>query len=118
MASITWSPDMNEQSPAEIVFFTALEKATPADRAAYLDEACAGDGALRRRVEALLAAHPQVGQFLERPVVEAEGVAVLGEVANAAAVDGPVCQPHAHRRPVAPDGHEAEAPVSAGHLRV
>src|SRR5438093_6852882 len=85
MASITWSPDMNEQSPAEIVFFTALEKATPADRAAYLDEACAGNEALRRRVEALLAAHPQVGQFLERPVVEAEGVAALGGVDNAAA---------------------------------
>jgi serine/threonine protein kinase len=32
---------------------------------------------LRRRVEALLAAHQQVGQFLERPVVEADAVAAL-----------------------------------------
>src|SRR5262245_50951951 len=70
------SPDMSEPSRAEVVFFAALEKGTPAERAAHLDEACAGDEALRRRVEALLAAHPQVGQFLERPVLEvASGVA-------------------------------------------
>src|SRR5262245_51446181 len=68
---------MNDQSPAEVVFFAALEKATPAERDAYLDEACAGNEALRRRVEALLAAHPQVGGFLERPVVEAAHVAAL-----------------------------------------
>src|SRR5262245_14387052 len=79
------SPDMNDQSPAEVVFFAALEKATPAERAAYLDEACAGNEALRRRVEALLAAHPQVGRFLERPVAEAEGMAALGGGENAAA---------------------------------
>src|SRR5262245_1852483 len=75
---------MSEPSPAEVIFFAALEKATAAERAAYLDEACAGKEALRRRVEALLAAHPQVGQFLERPVVEAEGLAALGGVGNPA----------------------------------
>src|SRR5437667_10451185 len=84
MASNTRSPDMTNRSPAEVIFFAALEKAAPAERAAYLEEACAGNEALRRRVEALLAAHPQVGQFLERPVVEAEGVAALGGVENAA----------------------------------
>ncbi len=40
----------------EAVFAAALEKAT-AERQAYLDEVCAGDGALRQRVEALLKAH-------------------------------------------------------------
>jgi WD40 repeat protein len=69
---------MSEESPAEVIFFAALEEATPAKRVAYLDEACAGNEPLRRRVEALLAAHLQVGQFLERPVVEAESVAALG----------------------------------------
>ena len=64
---------MNHQSQAEVVFFAALEKTTPAERAAYLDEACAGDASLRHRVEALLAAHPQVGYFLERPVMESVG---------------------------------------------
>src|SRR5262245_13474821 len=69
---------MNDRSPAEEVFFAALERPSPAARAAYLDEACAGDEALRRRVEALLAAHPQVGHFLERPIAAAEGVAAAG----------------------------------------
>jgi serine/threonine protein kinase len=56
---------MTEMSPAEEVFFAALEKATPAERAAYLDEACADNPALRVRVEKLLSAHPRVGGFLE-----------------------------------------------------
>jgi serine/threonine protein kinase len=76
---------MNERSPAEDIFFAALEKASPAERAAYLDGACAGNDALRRRVEALLAAHPQVGRFLERPVAEAEGLTEICGAANAPA---------------------------------
>jgi Leucine-rich repeat (LRR) protein len=78
------SPDVNDPSSAEVVFFAALEKGGPAERAAYLDEACAGNEALRRRVEALLAAHEQVGGFLERPLVEAEGVAALAGGESAA----------------------------------
>jgi hypothetical protein len=76
---------MSEESPAEVIFFAALEQATPAERVAYLDEVCAGNEPMRRRVEALLAAHPQVGRFLERPVVESEGVAALGGSDSAAA---------------------------------
>jgi hypothetical protein len=63
---------MNDRSGTEILFFAALEKAGPAERAAYLDDACAGNESLRRRVETLLEAHTQVGQFLERPIAEAE----------------------------------------------
>src|SRR5262249_45504612 len=74
---------MNERSPAEDIFFAALEKAAPAERAAYLEEACAGNDALRRRVEALLAAHPQVGRFVERRVVEAEALTELGGAEDA-----------------------------------
>lgn len=69
---------MSDQSPAEVVFFAALEKSTPAERTAYLNETCVGNDALRRRVEAMLTAHMQIGQFLERPVVEATSVAALG----------------------------------------
>jgi hypothetical protein len=76
---------MNDRSSDEDIFFAALEKAEPAERATYLGEACAGNESLRHRVEAMLAAHPQVGQFLERPIAEAEGVAELGAVQNAAA---------------------------------
>src|SRR5262249_55612357 len=49
----------------------AREKADPAERAAYLDEACAGDPDLRRRVEALLKAHPARGDVLEPPAAGA-----------------------------------------------
>jgi tRNA A-37 threonylcarbamoyl transferase component Bud32 len=76
---------MNERSLSEDIFFTALEKADPVERAAYLDEACAGKESLRRRVEAMLAAHEQVGQFLERPIAEAESLATLAAEENAAA---------------------------------
>jgi Leucine-rich repeat (LRR) protein/tRNA A-37 threonylcarbamoyl transferase component Bud32 len=76
---------MNERSPAEDIFFAALEKAAPAERAAYLEQACAGNEPLRRRVEALLAAHPQVGRFLERPVAEAEGLTEIGGVEDSTA---------------------------------
>src|SRR5262249_35582328 len=76
---------MNDSSPVEVIFFAALQKGAAAERAAYLAEACAGNEALRRQVEALLAAHAQVGQFLERPVATAEGVAMLGAVAGTAA---------------------------------
>ena len=56
---------MTEQSPAEAIFFAALEKATAEDRLAYLNDACGEDTNLRQRVVRLLAAHPQVGNFME-----------------------------------------------------
>src|SRR3954452_18615942 len=52
----------------EAIFIAALEWPTPADRAAYLDEACAGDAARRQRVETLLASHGTAG-FLETPAI-------------------------------------------------
>jgi serine/threonine protein kinase/tetratricopeptide (TPR) repeat protein len=52
-------------SAAETVFFAALAKVDPAERAAYLNEACGADTDLRRQVDRLLAAHPQVGSFLQ-----------------------------------------------------
>lgn len=43
---------MNEES----LFFAALERSSPSERRAFLDEACAGDDALRQRLAMLLAA--------------------------------------------------------------
>src|SRR4051794_21550850 len=60
-------------SDAESIFFAALDKPTPAERAAYLADACGGDAELRRRVERLLAAAPQVGSFLEQPAAPGTG---------------------------------------------
>ncbi len=47
------------------IFWEALDCATPAEQAAYLDRACGDDTALRGRVEALLRAHLRTGQFLQ-----------------------------------------------------
>src|SRR5262249_6493030 len=51
------------------LFDAALAIADPAERAAYLDEACAGDAALRQHIEGLLAMHGQLGSFLEAPAL-------------------------------------------------
>jgi serine/threonine protein kinase/thioredoxin-like negative regulator of GroEL len=58
---------MDNLSVVESIFFTALDKANPESRAAYLEEACGTDQELRQRVERLLSAHPQVGSFLAAP---------------------------------------------------
>src|SRR5262245_17989422 len=53
---------MNERS----IFLEALDQADPTQRSAYLDKACAGDAALRQRVEALLKTHAEAGGFLDK----------------------------------------------------
>src|SRR5512140_37430 len=47
------------------IFTAALTKENPVERAAFLDEACAGNGPLRQRVESLLAEHRQLGSFMD-----------------------------------------------------
>jgi eukaryotic-like serine/threonine-protein kinase len=59
------------ESPAEAIFFAALEKGSPEERVRYLAEACGGDTELRSRVEHLLNAHPRVG-VLDAPAVTNE----------------------------------------------
>jgi serine/threonine protein kinase/regulator of sirC expression with transglutaminase-like and TPR domain len=54
---------MQEQA----IFIEALEMEDPAERAAFLCRACAGDTALRARIERLLQRHETAGQFLESP---------------------------------------------------
>src|SRR4051794_7652744 len=51
------------------IFNEALDLTSPSERAAYLDRACAGDPALRARVEALLAVHDRAVDFLESPAM-------------------------------------------------
>jgi serine/threonine protein kinase/tetratricopeptide (TPR) repeat protein len=51
------------------IFMAASEKAA-GERAAYLDEATAGDAVLRARVEALLRAHDDPDSFLKEPLAE------------------------------------------------
>jgi serine/threonine protein kinase len=49
------------------IFLEALDIPDPTERAAFLERACAGNPDLRRKVEALLAAHTEAGGFLEAP---------------------------------------------------
>ena len=66
---------MNERD----VFINALQK-DPAERPAYLDEACAAHPALRRRIATLLEAHDDPDSFLDSPQdVDATSDASLGQ---------------------------------------
>jgi hypothetical protein len=56
---------MNE----ETLFHLAREK-PPGEREAFLDQACAGDPDLRRRLETLLKAHEDPESLLDRPALE------------------------------------------------
>ena len=58
---------MNGDESHEVAVFTAAIKVTREQRAAFLEEACAGNDELRRKVEALLSAHDRMGSFLEQP---------------------------------------------------
>ena len=53
---------MTEQSLSErSIFEAAVEKRSPEERAAYLDQVCGSNDELRKGVEALLAAHDRLG---------------------------------------------------------
>ena len=54
---------MNERE----IFAGAMERASEAERAAFLDGACGGDVALRGRIEGLLKEQEELGSFLESP---------------------------------------------------
>src|SRR5262245_42966095 len=54
---------MTAPKNARDIFLAALDQ-TPGDRAAYLDEVCGDDPALRQRVDALLRANDDPGAFL------------------------------------------------------
>jgi WD40 repeat protein len=51
------------------IFLAALDR-DPAERAAFLDETCGGDAALRRGVESLLRLHGEPHSFLDVPAAE------------------------------------------------
>jgi serine/threonine protein kinase len=63
------TPEQKRYQQAHVIVEEALKLAS-GERRAYLDRACAGDEALRRDVERLLAADDRTDSFLEQPVME------------------------------------------------
>ena len=68
--------NMNGAADADIAVFTQALSLRPEERDRYLSEACKGDAEFRSRVEALLQAYEQAGEFLGRPAADrpAKGV--------------------------------------------
>ncbi len=62
---------MSEAHPSvDKIFSVALELPSVEARVKYLDEVCGDNPDLRREIERLLNAHPEVGEFMESPAVD------------------------------------------------
>lgn len=66
----------------EELYHLALER-EGAERAAYLEAACAEDAELLREAKTLLAAHEQAGDFIEEPVASVAACLLTGERSSA-----------------------------------
>ena len=67
----------------------AVEHRSPEERAAFLEEACAGDAGRRARVEALLRAYEAAGNFLQGDPAPREPAATVDEAAREQSHAGP-----------------------------
>jgi len=63
-SAVPQSSERTMKANEESVFAEAVNKQNPQDRAAFLDQACAGNPTLRQNVESLLSAY-HAGEFLE-----------------------------------------------------
>jgi serine/threonine protein kinase/tetratricopeptide (TPR) repeat protein len=79
----------SEPINAETLFARAIEIESPAERAAYLDRACADNPALRLEVEQLVADHFRAGTFLESPPVQLAATVDEPSTERPGAVIGP-----------------------------
>jgi len=71
---------MNELPEHEVAIFNAARRLAGEECAAYLDQACAGDAALRRRLDELLRVDEGAGAFLEKPALaDPNALAMPGE---------------------------------------
>jgi tetratricopeptide (TPR) repeat protein len=97
---------MNDPPSLEATFFAALEKSAPRERAAYLDEACAGDPDLRRRVEKMLTASAQAGSFLDQPA--GNPVVTVDDQARTGGPGTPLVRPYKLREQLGEGGRGAD----------
>ena len=75
---------MNSKRSQEIdeIFQAALDLPWE-QRAAYLDQACAGDHELRAEVESLISSYERSGSFIEQPAIEVDASVVAGPLTSA-----------------------------------
>src|SRR5438128_12816 len=66
------------------IFIAALQKEDPAERQAYLDEACPRQPELRQQVEHLLRLHEGAGSFLEKAAAKAAATGAFQDAAEQA----------------------------------
>jgi hypothetical protein len=69
----------------ESIFEEALNKSSLSERAAFLDDVCGADAALRARFENLLGSHENAGSFLNKqslPSGDTTDIGLLTEVAG------------------------------------
>jgi len=72
---------MNNLPEQEVAIYNAARRLAAQERAAYLDQACAGDAALRRRLDELLRVDEGAGDFLEKPALaDANALAMSGGI--------------------------------------
>jgi eukaryotic-like serine/threonine-protein kinase len=70
--------DLERWRRVETLYQAALEL-DEAKRAAFLDQACAGDEAMRSEVVSLLASHEEAGNFLSAPAIQVAAKAIASE---------------------------------------
>ena len=78
---------MNGPAKREALIFTEALGVPVEERVAFLARACGGDHELRRKVEALLKSHEQIGDFLEEAPDEAVSQARIAAMAEEKPVD-------------------------------
>jgi serine/threonine protein kinase/Tfp pilus assembly protein PilF len=78
---------MNVSAKREALIFTEALGVPVEKRAAFLDGACGGDDRLRRKVEALLKSHEEMGDFLEESPDEAVSQARIAALADEKPLD-------------------------------
>jgi hypothetical protein len=73
---------MNDRPGREAAIFIRANQLPAHKRAAFLEQACAGDENLRHKLESLLNASDRSGAFLEKPVIPEALTSLLREIAS------------------------------------
>ncbi len=82
-------PMSDKADKIEEMYLSALEKRSEIERSAFLDDVCGGDSAMRARVEALLRANSEAGDFLKIPPAFQEAASDWFVAESPGAIVGP-----------------------------